>query len=732
MDDPEREFHTGESYPVSARSRVTSSRYTESKLTKEGELVEVEKLKEWKVLEIRIGDHEFTESAEDIQYIIDHFLLPDPRDVASRFPDDMASMLAILDSIEANHEWKFRTFQREDLARLLLKHGGLLSWEQGLGKTLGGLAFARASVQLGAEDKALFIVPQDLVPQWQRECRRFFNRELTVIRDIPQARWARNYLRDVKSGWFITYYEALSRNGRAFQLLPHQSYLHPNPRAGQDVYDREKDDYVKAPDYILLDSSEFCPQCGEPAQHGKWYPSRGICEACSYRHIKLKVKAAYSQLTTVFKRGTVIIDEGTKIKSNDSLMSLSVRGIRARFKLLLTGTPIKNYIPDAFWLLWWALGNRSVKFPFDYTGGYMKFAKEFAVSEYTLDDDGRKNSSGRILPEVTNLSILWRLLCSSIIRRRKEETGEELVPRKLVPVICPLGTEQLRMYQDWLDGFATYFIETHPDLPICSYPNLVERSSAILGQLWKLEFSSVLPESEPDGYYPRGSNWTPSNLKVLELAEEHAKAGDKVLIGSSLMAYGPWVAKQLTNKGVKAVHITEENDGKYQTKSPSKRAAVVEAFRNDGASVLCASVYSMQLGHNLDTANVVILRGLPWDYSTYDQFVARVHRLTSRRPVTIYIVMSESTVDTRKWELINQKGAAAQLALDGMLYSQDEERIDLQQVLDELKEKGISAESTISEEQIRFQWQSSEIKDRVKDDEWSVADTSSANQLSLF
>ncbi len=364
----------------------------------------------------------------------------------------------------------------------------------------------------------------------------------------------------------------------------------------------------------------------------------------------------------------------------------------------------------------------------------MKFAKEFAVAEYTLDDTGRKNSSGRILPEVTNLSILWRLLCSSIIRRRKEETGEELVPRKLVPVICPLGTEQLRMYQQWLEGFASYFIETHPDLPICAYPNLVERSSAILGQLWKLEFSSVLPEAEPDGYYVRGSNWTPANLKVLELAEEHAKAGDKVLIGSSLMAYGPWVAAQLTSKGVKAVHITEEsNDGKFQTKSPSKRAAVVEQFRNDGASVLCASVYSMQLGHNLDTANVVILRGLPWDYSTFDQFIARVHRLTSKRPVTVYIVMSEGTVDTRKWELVNQKGAAAQLALDGMLYSQDEERIDLQQILNELKDKGISSDTTIPEEQIRKQWQS-EVNPEVKDavDNWSIKDTSSAKQLSLF
>jgi SNF2 family DNA or RNA helicase len=735
------EFTAGQSYPVSAQSKILSSQYTESKINKNGEYVEVDKLKEWKMLEIKIGEHEFSELPQDIQYIIDHFKLPDPGDIASRFPDDMLSMFSILDDIQnkyGNSQWKFRQFQRDDIARLLLKSGGLLSWEQGLGKTLGGLAFTQACIELGADDKALIIVPQDLVPQWQRECQRFFGKELTVIRDVIQAKHVKDHLKNGGTGWFITYYEAISRNGRVFELLPHRLYKHINPKAGEKVYGYRKEEYVTAPRHIELDSSEFCPQCAEPAQHGRWYVSRGICGVCDYRHIKLKVKPAYSHLTTAFKHGIVIIDEGTKIKSNDSLMSLSIRGIRARNKLLLTGTPIKNYIPDAYWLLWWALGNRSIKFPFDYQGGYMKFAKEFAVSEYTLDERGSKKGAGRVLPEVANLSVLW-LLCSSIIRRRKEETGEPMVSRKLVPIICPLGEEQARMYSAWLSGFTDYFIATH-NTPICDHPNLVERSSAILGQLWKLEFSSVLPQAEPSGYYPRGSNWTPANLKVLELAMGHAKSGDKVLIGSSLMAYGPWIANQLLSAGVNVIHITEESNGKYQTKSPAKRASIVDRFRNDGVNVLCASIQSMQLGHNLDTANVVILRGLPWDYSTFDQFIARVHRLTSKNPVTVYIVMSEGTVDIRKWELLNQKGAASQLALDGMLFHQDTEQIDLQQILDELKRKGISADSTIPEEQIHQQWRSSATNpatsnltnDMLTDDDWSTVDTSSAVQLTLF
>ncbi|MDQ1318708.1 MAG: hypothetical protein QG588_2370, partial [Candidatus Poribacteria bacterium] len=65
----------------------------------------------------------------------------------------------------------------------------------------------------------------------------------------------------------------------------------------------------------------------------------------------------------------------------------------------------------------------------------------------------------------------------------------------------------------------------------------------------------------------------------LELAMEHARSGDKVLIGSSLMAYGPWIATQLLSAGVNVIHITEESNGKYQTKSPAKRASLVDRFR---------------------------------------------------------------------------------------------------------------------------------------------------------
>lgn len=702
------DFVCGELYEVTASTEVTSLRYTTIVFNKENEPKEAKKLKEWKYLRIVIGDTVFNDDPENIQFILDHFDLPDPGDLMSRFPEKIEEMVKILREIEGEN-WNFRNFQLEDLARLLVKGGGLLAWEQGLGKTLGGLSFAEAAVKLGAQDKVLFIVPQDLLPQWHREAKLFYGKKLEHITGIGDAWRVRKHLRAGGTGWYITHYEAISRNGRKLELLPHKEYKHKHPKAGQDKWDKNggsegRGAWTTIPDTVMLNSKDFCPECTEPAQHGKWRPAKGICDKCGYRHIKLKVKAAYTYLTTCFEHGTIIIDEGTKMKSNTSLMSLAIRGLRAEYRLLLTGTPIKNYIPDAFWLLWWSLRNNSIQFPFDYYGGYTKFAKEFAVSEYSLDSVGTKKSM-KILPEIANLAVLWKLLCSSIIRRRKEETGEPIVKRTFVPITCPMGARQAKMYENWLKGFTPYFCSTHPDSKIAAYPALVERFSAILGLNHKLAYSAALPEAEPDGYYERGSNWIPANLKVLEIAEKHAREGDKILIGSFLKGFGPWISDKLLQKQVQSIHITDmDEDGNLTTKSPAKRADLIYQFRNSPTSVLCTSIQAMMLGHNLDCANVVIIHGLPWDFSTFDQFIARVHRLTSIRDVTVYIVMTEGLIDERKYKLIEAKGNSSGLALDGMLFEKDTVTIDQQAILDELIEAGLTPGKRVDEDEVHKKW----------------------------
>lgn len=168
---------------------------------------------------------------------------------------------------------------------------------------------------------------------------------------------------------------------------------------------------------------------------------------------------------------------------------------------------------------------------------------------------------------MTNVSRLWRLLAGGMVRRRKRDMGE-LPPRTTRTIAAPMGKSQLELYRFWLDAgnFERYFGWKHPGHRMLE-AGMVQRFAAALGQLSKLEYATTLPEADPDILWPglagyQHSNWTPKNLKVLQVAIDHVQRGEKVLIGSDLIETGRWLCDRLLEKGVRAAHIVEERAGR--------------------------------------------------------------------------------------------------------------------------------------------------------------------------
>jgi hypothetical protein len=125
--------------------------------------------------------------------------------------------------------------------------------------------------------------------------------------------------------------------------------------------------------------------------------------------------------------------------------------------------------------------------------------------------------------------------------------------------------------------------------------------------------------------------------------------------------------------------------------------------------MLCAGVRAVQLGENLDAASAVILTGLPWSFSALSQFEARVHRLTSTRPVSVYAVLTLGSLDERKWDLLRRKGAASDLALDGQLVGEQERPIDWNKVVREMRAAGVRASrDELDEHDLEALWERAE------------------------
>lgn len=782
-DAPEHGFVAGESYRLHTKTAAVETREKRVVPSKKnpGDFVEKDIIKRQKAMHITIGRWTFMDSgqgaSENIQYLLDHFELPDPGEIATRHPKEIARLEDTVRTIfeetflPNSRKWEednpkafpfsIRQFQVDDIARLLFKKRGLLAWEQGLGKMLGGIAFSEGAVALGAQDARLFIVPGDLVDQWQREIKRMLGKEATIITSHGHAHQIARELKMGGKGIYIAHYELLSMVGT-------RGKNGSRPMPTIPVYDKEENKQVKGtgrygyfwrdfgPDgqalrddggypapvhlctghhdeeglagkpestpieygYIpeqyetitkTITSKEVCPECRSDVRNG-W---NGLyCEGeddkgqkCGYVHFAVRVKPIASLLSTAFERGVIVMDEITLIQGDTAARSKALRGLRANYRLGMSGTPIKNYIRQAFWPLWWSLGNASKRFGYGYENGYTKFENDFSVIEW--ENNGGKRENRKALPEVTNLSIFWRTLASSTIRRRKEETGEVLVPRFHYEIKTPLGIAQRAQMDKWLKDFPKLFEEKYPDSKVVK-AGMHEIMAPMLGLQQKLDYACTIPLADPDHAWTglEVSNWTPNTLRTLELAMALAAKGRKVLVGSNLIATSQFLAETLIEKGVRAIHILDD-DGK--TADKKKRAQRVYSFQTDDVQVFCAGVKAIRLGHNLDAADAVILHGVDWDYETLDQFVNRVHRLTSRNPIDVYAVLPVSeaaeTFTVKKWGILSQKGQSIELALDGRLIEKHDTEIDQAQIVREMMERGINSDGDeLDEDEVQQAW----------------------------
>jgi hypothetical protein len=320
---PEQGFVKGEMYRVNARSQtdiVSEQRVEESKKNP-GEYTTAHLHEAAQGASIRIGtwmfdDGDKAEASEALQRLVDHFELPDPGTIATKHPEEIERLeqlaFRILDNefLPNSRAWEEKNphatpyqhseFQRKDISRLMFKGGGLLSWDMGLGKTLGALLFARMAEEEGAKRQWLFVTPGDLVPQWSSECERFLGVKPTVLRPYKrtvngktvtvtmqeQCHKLAKFLKGGGEGVYIVHYEALSTAGTMMKKLP-------------PVVVEEKTDHVKVKGtgrygYFYFDDDE---------EHAGFYDEEGRTAERKYRP-RLTARATTRACRTARSRGT--------------------------------------------------------------------------------------------------------------------------------------------------------------------------------------------------------------------------------------------------------------------------------------------------------------------------------------------------------------------------------------------------------------------------------------------
>ena len=356
-----------------------------------------------------------------------------------------------------------------------------------------------------------------------------------------------------------------------------------------------------------------------------------------------------------------------------------------------------------FRLAWWATGARPkahARFPYpDEAAAREQFANTFLVSERNLTKERSSESSRRfkkLTPQVCNVHRLWKMFAPIILRRRKADFGEDIVTKTRHVVRAPMGKEQAAVYAFHLE--AKY--RDKNGMP------------AIGAQLQALRIAAANPASEllerPDGDFktkgePRAKNtYIPKLHSALKLIQQCMARGEQTIVFSAFNDSLDVLSARLTEAGVP--HCVA--DGRTSQKRRGQLSAQFKLGPGRAPyQVMLAGVESMAEGHSYPMCNNVVLMCYSWAYDKFEQAINRAHRINSLWNVNVYPIICDRSIDRKLEAMIQEKGDASELVLDGRLIGEQSSEVNLAELLEiakkEFKDGNVM---TVDETELEKEW----------------------------
>jgi hypothetical protein len=326
----------------------------------------------------------------------------------------------------------------------------------------------------------------------------------------------------------------------------------------------------------------------------------------------------------------------------------------------------------------------------------------------------------KLTAEVCNVHRLWKLFGPIILRRRKQDAGVEIVPRLRRVIRCEMGTHQKKVYQYHLN--ADYRdVNGHPaigaqlqalrmaaadpsSLHLTAQPG--EPAEPCECTRAGAEAADCCPICHGHGSVPlthrSGTAYIPKAATVLTLIAEILERREQTIVFSAFNDPLDHFSRWLNEANVRHVLL----DGRVSQKRRGALAAVFKRGRLDTASlpVMLAGVECMAEGHSFHLANNVILMAYSWAADKLKQALDRVHRMNSVKPINVYVVFCNGSIDRRLESLTQEKTDASELVLDGRLIGERSEEVNLAELLKVARREFNDKDATLDEGLIQAQW----------------------------
>ncbi|MEO6166469.1 MAG: DEAD/DEAH box helicase [Chitinophagales bacterium] len=326
---------------------------------------------------------------------------------------------------------------------------------------------------------------------------------------------------------------------------------------------------------------------------------------------------------SAFKFGYVILDESQSIKNPAAQITKAVQLLKARNRIVLSGTPVQNNTFDLF---------AQMHFLNPGMLGSMEFFKsEFATP---IDKYGEKDK----------VAELRKLTYPFLLRRTKEQVAKDLPDKTETILWCEMDTQQRKIYNSFKEYYRVSILQKIAE------DGIAKSGIYILEGLLKLrqicDSPALLNEEEK---YPNVS------VKMEELIRELQEntGTHKALVFSQFVGMLKLIEKELQARSLTYVYL----DG--STPAEKRKDAVNEFQQNANQRIFLISLKAGGVGLNLTAADYVYLIDPWWNPAVEQQAIDRTHRIGQQNKVFAYKMICKDSVEEKIIKLQEKKKALA-------------------------------------------------------------------------
>ncbi|HWG19968.1 MAG TPA: DEAD/DEAH box helicase, partial [Terracidiphilus sp.] len=316
----------------------------------------------------------------------------------------------------------------------------------------------------------------------------------------------------------------------------------------------------------------------------------------------------------------IILDEAQRIRNWTTATARTIKQLKSRYALVLTGTPLENKLEELFSVVEFVDGRR--------LGPAFRFVNEHRV----IDDKGR-------LTGYRGLDQIHEQLAPILLRRTRPEVLKDLPERTDKVFRVPLTSQQAEPYYEQSDMLAALMRKWERQGWLSEIDQ--KRILCYIQNMRMLCNSTFLFDNQ--------THHSPKLQEFREIMTDFVLGEKrKVVVFSEFERMTRLAGEELRKLGIEFVSL-------HGGVPSRQRGALIEKFRNDPACKVFLSTDAGGVGLNLQAASVVVNFEPPWNPARLEQRIGRVHRLGQSRPVHVIQMLTEKSIEERVWETLALK-----------------------------------------------------------------------------